>query len=36
MRLASRIDELRKDGHKILTTMKHDRQGVRYAEYTLA
>lgn len=35
-RLASRIDELRQEGHTITTTMKHDSMGKRYAEYSLA
>lgn len=36
MRLASRVDELRKDGHRIGTTMRTDITGKRYARYALA
>jgi hypothetical protein len=32
-RLASRVDELRKSGFKITTTIKKDAKGKRYAEY---
>ena len=32
-RLASRIDELRQDGHDIETIMKKDEKGKRYARY---
>lgn len=35
MRLASRIEELRRDGHDIITTMKVDEAGSSYAEYSL-
>lgn len=34
-RLASRIDELRKDGYQIETMMKKDEKGKRYARYKL-
>jgi len=33
--LKARIDELRKAGHKITTTMRVDRTGKVYARYTL-
>ena len=32
-RLASRIDELRQNGHAITTVIKHDAMGKKYAEY---
>ena len=32
-RLASRVDELRRDGVKIFTRIKLDARGKRYAEY---
>lgn len=35
-RLASRIDELRKDGWSIETIMKTDEKGKRYARYRMA
>lgn len=35
MRLASRIDELRKEGHNIITTTRYDETGSSYAEYSL-
>lgn len=35
-RLASRIDELRKEGWTIETIMKRDDKGKRYARYKLA
>ena len=34
-RLAARIHELKKKGHKIVTTMKRDASGKQYAEYAL-
>jgi hypothetical protein len=34
-RLAARIHELRKQGHKIETTIKYDHNGKQYAEYAL-
>ncbi|WP_034850366.1 helix-turn-helix domain-containing protein [Inquilinus limosus] len=34
-RLASRVEELRKDGHDIVAVMKTDETGHRYAEYSL-
>lgn len=34
-RLASRVDELRKQGWPILTEMREDRTGRRYARYSL-
>ena len=33
MRLAARIDELRRAGHNIKTTMVHEKTGKRYALY---
>lgn len=33
-RLASRVDELRQMGWPIVTEMKHDRTGRRYARYS--
>lgn len=35
-RLASRIDELRQSGHSIVTRIKRDARGKRYAEYSYA
>lgn len=35
-RLASRIDELRQNGHSIETNIKFDARGRRYAEYRYA
>lgn len=35
MRLASRIEELRDEGHDIVTTMRVDEAGASYAEYSL-
>jgi hypothetical protein len=35
-RLASRIDELRQEGFQIVTTMKRDAKGKRYASYEFA
>lgn len=35
VRLASRIDELRQQGHAIETIMKKDEKGKRYARYRL-
>lgn len=35
-RLASRVDELRKDGWNIETVMKKDEKGKRYARYRMA
>lgn len=34
-RLASRINDLRKSGHAIETTIKDDKHGHHYAEYKL-
>lgn len=35
-RLASRIEELKRDDINIVTTMKKDARGKRYAEYAFA
>jgi hypothetical protein len=34
-RLASRIEELRRDGHDIVSTEKTDAKGKRYVQYSL-
>lgn len=35
-RLASRIHDLQREGHKITRTMRRDEAGSRYTEYKLA
>ena len=35
-RLASRVEELRRDGHPVRTTIRRDQTGKRYARYSLS